>query len=95
MEQSENTMQSDHDLLIKLNENVTHMREEMRITNDSITRQVGDHEVRIRLLENGINSDAVEKKVKKELSSTVKWSIGILVALAAVVEPILILMVSK
>lgn len=95
MEQAESTMQSDHDLLIKLNENVTHMREEMRVTSDSITRQVGDHEVRIRLLESGINSEVVERKVKKELSSTIKWSIGILVAIAAIVEPFLIWVVSR
>lgn len=88
-------MQSDHDLLIKLNENVAHMREEMRIAGDSTTRQTADHEVRIRLLENGINSEAVERKVKKELSATIKWSIGILIAIAAVVEPFLIWLVSK
>lgn len=88
-------MQSDHDLLIKLNENVTHMREEMRITNDSITKQVGDHEVRIRVLENGISSDAVEKKVKKEFGATGKWLIGILVAMVAVIEPFLIWLASR
>jgi hypothetical protein len=94
MEHPKDTMQSDHDLLIKLNENVTHMREEMRVTNDSITKQVGDHEVRIRLLENGINSETGEKKAKKEFSAATKWAVGVLIAIAGVVEPILILYIA-
>lgn len=89
------TMQSDHDLLIKLNENVTHMRDEMRVTNDVITKQVGDHEVRIRLLENGVNSVSGEKQAKKELSATMKWAVGLLIAVAGIIEPILILYIAS
>lgn len=95
MEQPRDIMQSDHDILIKLNENVTHMREEMRITNASITQQVSDHELRIRLLENGINSETAEKKAKKELSATMKWGLGFLVAVAGILEPVLILYIAN
>lgn len=46
-----NATLSDHDLLIKLNENVTSMREEFRTNNKMFTDKISDHEARLRLVE--------------------------------------------
>lgn len=42
---------SDHDLLIKLNENVSSMREEFRESNKQFNEKSSDHEARLRLVE--------------------------------------------
>lgn len=81
MEQRD-SMQSDHDLLIQLNVNVTAMRSEMQASSQSSSAQFTDHETRIRVLERQSNNLLGG-------SSAAKWLIGILLVIAGLVEPVL------
>lgn len=80
------TSTSDHDLLIQLNVNVTSMRDEMRQSNTQLNGQIADHETRIRILE---RHDDTNKGSKQGVGNSAKWMIAALGAIAAVVEPII------
>lgn len=53
---------ADHDLLVKLNENVISLREEVKQISANVSDKIADHEVRIRVLE--ASSDRAEGGVK-------------------------------
>lgn len=74
---------SDHDLLIQLTVNVSSMRDEIRQNAAQVNSQVTDHETRIRVLEQATNNQQGVNLSRKEMSSTVKWVIGTLVATLA------------
>lgn len=76
--------QSDHDLLVTLVANVGSMREEMRQNSMQVTTQASDHETRIRLLERTIITQGGASQGRKDVSTTVKWGVGTLIALLGV-----------
>lgn len=84
MEQQMQQMQTDHDLLIQLNVNVQTMRDEMRQNTQQVSGQVTDHETRLRVLEQNSNSMQGASTGRKDMSGTVKWVIGTLIAFVAV-----------
>lgn len=48
---TDNQIQSDHDLLISIKTELGFMREEIKNGQQSSAEKIGDHEVRLRLLE--------------------------------------------
>lgn len=81
---------SDHDLLIQLNENVKFMREEVKTANSSTTLRMNELDGRLKVVE-ALNSQLIAaKQVRASLAGWTKWTIGTLIALAAIFEPMII-----
>jgi hypothetical protein len=84
MEQTTMQSQSDHDLLVTLVANVGSMRDEMRQNSVTVTTQASDHEARLRVLEQSAITQKGANDGRREMSGTVKWIIGTLIAAVAV-----------
>jgi hypothetical protein len=86
----EEIMQSktDHDLLIILNENVTHMRDEMKQNNQIMSAQATDFEARLRVLEANTN-------IFSGARGGTKYLVGMLLVVAGLIEPVVFYLVSK
>lgn len=81
MEQTtQQTQQSDHDLLIGLGKDVQYMTNELKLTRQEVNSKVNDHEARIKALEIVQTQQTGALQARKSMGATAKWIIGTLIA---------------
>lgn len=71
----------DHDLLIKLNENVSSLRDEVRQITNQFNERYADQEARLRVLE--ATSDRLDGT-----SKAFRWMLAAIAAVATILEPL-------
>lgn len=74
---------TDHDILIRLNENVQSMREEMRQVTANLNTQYADHEARLRVIEAASERQEGANRAFRVL-------LGAIGIIATIIEPIVL-----
>lgn len=73
----------DHDLLVKLNENMLSLRDEMRSITATFNNQYADHEARLRVVE------ASNERLDGASKAT-RWLLAAIAATATIIEPLVL-----